>query len=265
MKGPTIRILIFIYGLIAYAIGLGGLTLFLLWVGSWDFLPLHIDSQEPGPLVVALLANTTLILLFGVQHSVMARPSFKESFTKLIPKSAERSTYVLLSGLLMVAFCFYWQPVAGTLWNIENPTIRVALLAVQVLGWVIAVLATFLINHFELFGLQQIYYGLIDQPLPKLEFRQTFLYRIVRHPLQMGLLIGLWSAPTMTMTHVMLSATMTAYILIGLYYEEIDLVRTLGQPYKDYQKRVWMILPIPSFGRVEQAPQDSISENQNQD
>jgi protein-S-isoprenylcysteine O-methyltransferase Ste14 len=259
-------LLIFTYGIVAYTIGLLGLSLFFLWVGSWEFLPLHVDSQEPGPIGTALLANVTLMLLFGVQHTVMARASFKASIARWIPAAAERSSYVLLSGLLMVAFCFYWQPIAGTLWHIENPTIRTVLLAIQVIGWVIAVLTTFLINHFELFGLQQVYYGLLNQPAPKLEFQQRFLYRIVRHPLQMGLLIGLWSAPTMTMTHVLLSTLMTIYIFIGLHYEELDLVRTLGRPYSEYQKRVRMLLPIPSFNaRNDSANDRGTSERVNTD
>jgi protein-S-isoprenylcysteine O-methyltransferase Ste14 len=239
------RFLILVYGIVSYIIGLGGLVLFILYVGGWDFLPFHIDSASPGSLGVAILINLALMALFAVQHTVMARGGFKRALTKIIPQAAERSTYVLLSGVALGLICFFWQPIAGTLWHVENPVARVALTVFQLIGWVLVVLASFLINHFELFGLQQIYHNFVDKPEPKPDFTDRFLYKFVRHPLQLGVLIGIWSAPTMTMTHLMLSLTMTLYIFVGLYYEEKDLAATLGQDYENYQKRVRMILPIP--------------------
>ncbi len=148
------RLLIFVYGLISYAVGLGGLVWFILFVGGWNFLPFHIDSETPGPLSSALLINLGLISLFGLQHSVMARPSFKSQWTKVIPAAAERSTYVLLSGIILIMFCLYWQPLDGTLWQIDNSSGKMVLIAGYIAGWCLAILATFLINHFELFGLQ---------------------------------------------------------------------------------------------------------------
>ena len=239
------RSLILIYGIVSYAVGLGGLAFFILFLGGWNFLPIHIDSSTPGPLGVSLLINTSLMALFGLQHSVMARRSFKNVWTKVVPQAAERSTYVLLSGVVFCLIGFYWQPLAGTLWHVDNQIARNALIGIQLLGWVLVVVATFLINHFELFGLQQVYFNFVNKPEPAPDFTDRFLYKIVRHPLQLGVLIGIWSTPTMTMTHLMLSATMTVYIFIGLYYEEKDLVATLGQDYEDYQRRVRMILPIP--------------------
>ena len=242
---PMSRILIFIYGVVSYAIGLGGLVYFMLFMGSWEFLPVHIDSGTPGPIGAAVAINLALITLFGLQHTPMARSAVKKLWTTVVPKAAERSTYVLLSGVLMFAICLFWQTLNGTVWHIEPSVARIAITTVQLLGWGMAVLASFLINHFELFGLQQVYYNLLDKPAPSPDYTERFLYKIVRHPLQLGLLIGMWSTPTMTMTHLMLSATMTIYIFIGLYYEEKDLVTYLGEDYENYRKRVRMLLPFP--------------------
>lgn len=239
------RSLILIYGILSYAVGMGGLVFFILWVGSWEFLPFHIDSGEPGPLADALLVNTGLILLLGLQHSVMARPGFKEKWIKVIPPAAERSTYVLLSGVVFFLICFYWQAIAGTLWNVDNQLARTIVTAIQLFGWGLVVASSFVINHFELFGLQQVYYDFVGKPEPSPNFTDRFLYKLVRHPLQLGVLIGIWFTATMTMTHLMLSVTMTLYIFIALHFEEKDLVATLGQDYENYQKRVRMILPIP--------------------
>lgn len=239
------RLLIFIYGLISYAVGLGGLVWFALFVGGWEFLPRHIDSESPGPLSSALLINVSLLTIFVLQHFIMARLTFKSRWTKIIPRAAERSTYLLFSGIIMALFCLYWQPVDGVLWQVDNQTGKIVLIAVYVIGWSIPVLASFMINHFELFGLQQVYFNLINKPEPSPRFTERFFYKFVRHPIQLGTLIGIWSTPTMTMTHLMLSVSLTVYVLISLNYEERDLVTTLGENYKNYQKRVRMIIPLP--------------------
>lgn len=239
------RYIILYYGILSYVIGLGGLTYFILFIGGWDFLPLHINSGTAANPTNALLINIGLISLFGLQHSIMARPSFKNTWTKIIPQVAERSTYVLLSGILMVVICLYWQPIDGTLWQIDNPIFKTLLIIGYLLGWTLAVLATFMINHFELFGLQQVYYNLRNTPEPEPWFTERFFYKIVRHPLQLGVLIGIWSTPTMSMTHLSLSLTMSIYIFIGLYFEEKDLVASLGEDYQNYKKRVPQVLPIP--------------------
>jgi protein-S-isoprenylcysteine O-methyltransferase Ste14 len=194
---------------------------------------------------MAILVNMGLIMLFGLQHSIMARPSFKEKWTKLIPAAAERSTYVLFSGVIMGLICLYWQPIDGFLWQVNQPTLQTILIAGYCFGWILVVLASFLINHFELFGLQQVYLNLKNKAEPSPHFTDRWLYKIVRHPLQLGVLIGLWSTPTMSMTHLMLAVTMSIYVFIGLYYEEKDLVKTLGQSYEDYQRRVRMVVPLP--------------------
>ena len=237
------RYLILIYGVIAYLIGMAGLFYFFLFVGGWDFLPIHVDS--PGPLVNALLINTGLIALFAVQHTIMARQGFKEGLTRLIPKAAERSTFVLVSGIIMLLICYFWQAINGTVWHVENRIGSLILIILHILGWVIAVLTSFIINHFELFGLQQVYLNFVNKPMPPHKFTDRLFYKIVRHPLQFGLLVGMWFTPTMSMTHLSLSVLFTIYIFIGLQYEEKDLVKFLGQDYQNYQKRVPMVLPIP--------------------
>ena len=239
------RSLILIYGFLSYAVGMGGLGFFVLFVGGWDFLPFHIDSGEPGPLAVALLVNLALMILLGLQHSVMARPSFKDAWIKVIPPAAERSTYVLLSGVVFFLICFYWHAIAGTFWHVDHQLARTILTAMQLFGWGLVVASSFVINHFELFGLQQVYYYFVGKPEPPPKFTDRFLYKIVRHPLQLGVLIGIWFTATMTMTHLMLSVAMTLYIFIGLYFEEMGLVATLGQEYEDYRNGVRMIVPLP--------------------
>jgi len=243
------RSLILAYGMISYAIGMGGLAVFVLFVGGWDVLPVHIDSGEPAPLVFALSINSTLMILLGLQHTVMARPGFKKGWTQVIPPAAERSTYVLLSGVVFLLICFYWQSIAGTAWHIDNTIARTVVTAMQLFGWVSVVVSSFVINHLELFGLQQVYCHFSDQVEPAAKFTDRSLYKLVRHPLQLGILIGIWCAATMTMTHLLLSASMTVYIFLGLHFEERDLVATFGQDYEDYQRRVPMILPIPKRTR----------------
>ena len=239
------RLLIFIYGLLSYAVGLGGLVWFALFIGGWEFLPRHIDSDIPGPLSSALLINAGLLTLFVLQHSAMARLTFKSRWTKIIPRAAERSTYLFISGIIMALFCLYWQPINGVVWQVDNQIGQIVLIAVYIIGWTVPVLASFMINHFELFGLQQVYFNLIKKSEPPPHFTERWFYKVVRHPIQLGTLIGIWSTPTMTMTHLMLSVTLTTYVLISLKYEERDLVTSLGEKYENYQKRVRMIIPLP--------------------
>lgn len=239
------RVLILIFGVLSYVVGLGGLSYFFLYVGGWEFLPLHVNSGTPGPVATALLVNTALMLIWGLQHSIMARDSFKESWIQIVPVAIERSTYVLLSGILMVAICLFWQALPGLAWHIENPIVGAILIVLHVSGWVIAVTSSFLINHFELFGLQQVYLAFTGKPEPARHFVERSFYKIVRHPLQFGILLGMWSAPSMSMTRLCLAAMMTVYIYIGLYFEEKTLLVHLGQDYENYRSRVRKLLPIP--------------------
>lgn len=239
------RLFIFIYGLLSYAIGLGGLVWFALFIGGWDFLPRHIDSDVPGPLGTAIFINTSLIIIFVLQHSIMARLTFKSRWTKMIPPATERSTYLLLSGIIMALFCLYWQPVNGIVWQVDNQIGQIILIALYIIGWSIPVMASFMINHFELFGLQQVYFNLINKPEPSPHFTERWFYKGVRHPIQLGTLVGIWATPIMSVTHLILSLPLTIYVLLSLKYEEKDLVTILGKDYEDYQKRVRMIIPLP--------------------
>lgn len=235
--------LLMIYSVLAYVTGLGVLTGFVLWVGPWDFLPWHIDSGRPVPFAQGILIDLGLLLLFGLQHSIMARPGFKRLLTKVVPAPAERSTYVLLSALAIGVICILWQPLDGMIWDVQIPVLRWLLIGGYIFGWGMSVWTTFIIDHFELFGLHQAWRHLRGRPEPEPAFHELSLYRLVRHPMQLGVLIGLWSTPTMSWSHLFLAFGMTVYVLIGLYFEERDLVRDLGEDYADYRRRVPQLIP----------------------
>jgi methanethiol S-methyltransferase len=237
--------LILLYGIIAYAIGMGGLMYFILFVGGWSFMPIHVNSGIPGPLPAALLVNVVLILVFGMQHSLMARADFKKRLTAIFPAVMERSTYVLLSGILMLVISLNWQAIEGTVWLVQNSLGRSLLISLHVAGWAIAVIATFLINHFELFGLQQVWCNFKNRAEPPVVFSEKWFYKLVRHPLQFGILMGLWITPYMSATLFFLAVAMTVYIFIGLHFEEKDLIAQHGEGYRDYQRRVRKIIPLP--------------------
>ena len=238
------RLSIFIYGIFAYLFGLSTLFLFLLFVAPWDILPFHIDSVQTNSLESALLINISLVILFALQHSIMAREQFKEFITEFIPKAAERSTYVFVSGIFLSLIFIYWLGVDGYLWQVDNHVGEVILISIYIFGWTFSTISSFIINHFELFGLQQVYLNLKNRAEPEPEFVDNYFYKFIRHPIQLGTLIGIWATPNMSYTHLMLSVTFTIYIFIGLHFEEKDLVRTLGKKYKTYQERVSMIIPF---------------------
>lgn len=239
------RSIIFIYGIFAYTLALIAQMWFILYIGEWEFMPSTINTQYPVPLMSALLINLALVLLFSLQHSLMARTLFKKYLTKVIPVAAERSTYVLFSGVALGLICLYWQPLDGFLWQVDNEIGRTLLSAGYLFGWTFSLFSTFIINHFELFGLQQIYLNLLNKPSPAIEFKEKLFYKFVRHPIQLGVLIGLWITPTMSYSHLMLSSTLTIYIFVGLWFEERDLISVLGNIYKEYQQRVRMMFPFP--------------------
>ncbi len=233
----------FIYGLFAYGVALVGQIWFILYLSQWDAMHRTITMAQTSPLSFALLIDIVLVLLWGVQHSMMARGWFKEKWTQLIPDVIERSTYVLFSGIVMLAIVFFWQPIDGVLWNVPEGILREILWGGFIFGWVFSVVATFVINHFELFGLQQVYLHLRHKSTPEQDFTERLFYKFIRHPIQLGVLIGLWVTPIMSYGHLLLSVLMTIYIFIGLYYEEKDLLSDLGESYEDYRKRVGMMFP----------------------
>jgi len=202
-----------------------------------------IDSGPQVALPVALAIDFALLTLFALQHSVMARQWFKAMWTRIVPSSVERSTYVLFSSVALLVLFWKWQPIGGLVWSVQNPSGRIVLLAMYALGWFIVLLATFLINHFDLFGLRQVWLHIRGQAYTPLKFRIPALYRIVRHPLYVGWLLVFWSAPQMTVAHLLFAIATTGYILVAIQFEERDLVRIHGE-YEEYRRRVPMLLPF---------------------
>ncbi len=228
--------------------GLSYLTFFLtfsyaiLFIGNL-FVPVGLDSlPDEGSIAFAITINITLISLFGIQHSVMARPWFKRWLTRYIPDHLERSTYVLVSTFFFFPLVFCWQPIGGVLWSIQDPLAVGLIYVMFAIGWGIMFLASFQLNHFDLFGLRQVWLHFRGQKYTDLPFQTPWLYRYMRHPLYVGLLIGLWAAPTMTITHFALALTCTIYVRIGSYYEERDLNQHLPE-YGQYRKEVSGFIP----------------------
>jgi protein-S-isoprenylcysteine O-methyltransferase Ste14 len=245
MKGDFMfkRITTFIYGLISYLLFLGTFLYAIGFIGNL-VVPKSIDSGRTGPLSEALLINAALLTLFAVQHSVMARPWFKRAWTRLVPKPAERSTYVLLSSLALLLLFWQWQPIGGVVWTVEQPVMQMVIYGLYAIGWLLVLSSTFLINHFDLFGLRQVFLYLIGRPYTQLKFGTPILYRHVRHPLYLGWLFAFWSTPTMTVAHLVFAIATTAYIFVAIQLEEKDLMDTFGDDYRRYKKTVPMNIPI---------------------
>lgn len=237
------RVLVFLYGLIAYAAFFGAILYAIGFVGN-ILVSKSIDGPATVPFTEALMINAALLGLFAVQHSVMARQWFKRLITRIIPEASERSTYVLLSSAILSLLYWKWQPMEGTIWSVEG-TWATVLQVFFWMGWGLLFLSSFLINHFDLFGLRQVYLNLTKKDYTQLEFKLPSLYKIIRHPLYLGFIIGVWATPNMSVGHLVFSIATTAYIFVGIQFEERDLVRIHGENYTKYQKEVPMILPIP--------------------
>lgn len=236
------RWLIFFYGLACYAIALVTLLYAIGFVGNL-WVPKSIDSPREGPLGLALLIDGVLLAAFAIQHSVMARPAFKRWWTRIVPAAAERSTYILFASIALIALYRYWEPIGGVVWSVQSPAAVAVLYGLFALGWGLVFLSSFLINHFDLFGLRQVWLQLRGKPYTQVHFGTPVLYRIVRHPLYVGLLLAFWSTPTMTLTHLVFAIGTTLYILIAIQLEEHDLV-TEHPEYAQYKKRVPMLVPF---------------------
>jgi methanethiol S-methyltransferase len=236
------RITTFMYGTLCYLLFLITFLYAIAFIGNIG-LTHSMDSDPTAPFGQALLINTLLLGLFAVQHSVMARPAFKQWWTRVVPKPAERSTYVLFSSLALLLLFHAWEPMGGGVWDVGDPILRGAIYGVFAGGWLLILVATFLINHFDLFGMRQVWLYLIGRPYQPLAFKTPSLYRYVRHPLYVGWLMTFWATPTMTAAHLVFALVTTAYILIAIRWEERDLVEMHGQAYTRYREEVPMLIP----------------------
>jgi protein-S-isoprenylcysteine O-methyltransferase Ste14 len=233
-----------LYGIGAYAVFLVSLLYAIGFVGDFG-VPKTIDSGAAGPLAESLLIDVLLLGLFAVQHSVMARPGFKRWWTRLVPRSVERSTYVLFASLVLVALFWHWRAVPQPVWTVQAPLGVAALTAIFWSGWGLLLLSTFLLSHFELFGLKQVFARLLNHDLPAPQFHTPLLYRHVRHPIYLSFLLAFWATPAMTVGHLLFAVATTGYILIAIQLEERDLIALFGDQYRRYRRQVGMLVPLP--------------------
>lgn len=242
------RILAIGYALVAYLIFFATFLWLIAFLADFAFFPTTVDNAVNGrPFVQSILVDVALIAVFGMQHSMMARPAFKASWTKLVPASVERSTYVLAAAIALALLLGYWHRIDGVVWDVRGTVAEPILWGLFAIGWGVLLTSTFLINHFELFGLQQAWmHGRPRDTMPP-KLREPLFYRYVRHPLYLGFTIGFWATPYMTASHLLFVLGMQVYILIGIAHEERDLVAYFGPDYENYRTRVGML--IPGIGR----------------
>ncbi len=247
-----------VHGLFAYALFVTAFLYSIGFVGNVA-VPKSIDSGLAGPVAPALIVDALLLGLFAVQHSVMARRGFKRWWTQIIPQALERSTFVLLASLVLFLTYWQWRPVPAAVWTVTDPALETALHVVFWGGWGTALIGTFLIDHFELFGVRQAFAWAFDRRLPAPEFRAPFFYRYVRHPIYLGFLLAFWSTPRMTEGHLLFAVATTGYILVGIWFEERDLIRQFGERYRRYRDEVGMLVPKARRGAAQQGerPQGS--------
>ncbi len=243
-----------LFGVVAYGVTLVALLYLIGFTGNL-VVPKSIDSGTVGPLLQSVIVDTLLIGVFAIQHSVMARPGFKRWWTQIVPASVERSTYVLFASFALLLLYWQWQPIPTPVWTVDNPVAAGAIDAIFWLGWVVLVASTFLLNHFELFGLSQVFVRLFGKQPSETKFRTPLLYRYVRHPIYLGILLAVWATPAMTVGHLLYSLGITAYILVGIQLEEHDLIQQFGERYRRYRRHAAMLVPLP--GRKFAGPEDA--------
>ena len=238
------RVVFFLYGLVAYLLFL---VAFLYAIGfvADRWVPKGIDDGAVVPMAVAIVTNVALLLLFAVQHNLMARPWFKDWWTRFVPRPIERSTYVALASLILLLLYWQWRPMPDVVWHVDNATGRGVLWALYFLGWAIVLWSSFVIDHFELFGMKQVWFYLQGRESSTAPFSERSIYRWVRHPLMLGFILAFWSAPTMSQGRLLFALVTTAWILIAIQIEERDLATFLGDPYREYRQRTPMLLPLP--------------------
>ncbi|MBR1126146.1 isoprenylcysteine carboxylmethyltransferase family protein [Bradyrhizobium lablabi] len=236
------KVFAFLYGMASYLVFFGTI-LYAIGFVMGLVVPKTIDTGTDSSVVEAIVINLLLLTLFAVQHSVMARQRFKAWWTQYVPKPIERSTYVLLASLCLLLLFWQWRPMPAIVWEITDPHLAVTVAMISLAGWVLVFVSTFMINHFELFGLSQVVHHLADKPVPAARFYTPLLYKFVRHPLYLGFIIAFWAAPVMTVGHLMFAAVTTIYILLGIYLEEKDLIAAFGDQYREYRLRVSMLIP----------------------
>lgn len=236
------RIGFFVYGLVCYAIFFATFLYAIGFIGGF-VVPTTLDGPARGPLAQGIAINAALLGVFALQHSIMARRWFKERWTRVVPPALERSTYVLLSSLALILVFWQWRPLGGVVWSVEDPAARAVLLSLFAFGWALVLVSTFLINHFDLFGLRQVWLYLRNRPYTSLKFGTPGPYRLVRHPLYVGWFFAFWMTPVMTYAHLLFAIATTAYILIAIQFEERDLVHAHPE-YADYRKNVPMLVPF---------------------
>jgi len=235
----------------------------IFFIGG-GIVPKTIDSGTAGPVAQAILIDALLLGVFAVQHSVMARPGFKKWWTRIVPKSMERSTYVLFSSLALFLLFWQWQPIGGVIWSVQAHWAQILLRAIFACGWFILLTGTFMISHAHLFGLQQVYENLQNKPISNPKFMQPGYYRYIRHPLMLGFIIGFWATPLMTTGHLLFAASATGYILIALQLEERDLVHFFGEKYLEYKRRVQMLIPFSKGRSIGEEQEVNFSEQTGQ-
>ena len=233
-----------LYGVFSYLVFLGAILYAIVFVGDLP-VPKTIDSGQGGSLGAALVIDILLLGLFAIQHSVMARPAFKRWWTRFVPQPVERTTYVLLASLVLVLLFWQWRPIPQVIWSVADPSGVAAMRAISWIGWGIVFLSTFLLNHFELFGLRQVYARLRGWSLPGPVFKAPLFYKRVRHPIYLGFLLAFWATASMTVGHLVFAIGTTGYILLGIYLEERDLVGLFGDQYRRYREQVSMLIPLP--------------------
>jgi protein-S-isoprenylcysteine O-methyltransferase Ste14 len=237
------RSLALLYGLVCYVVFLATFLYAIGFVSNF-LVPVSIDSAPDGDFIGSLLTDLVLLMIFAIQHSVMARPAFKRWWTRFVPEVVERSTYVLAASLALILLFVYWRPLGGIVWSVEGSVSVAMLYVLCAFGFLLVLASTFLINHFDLFGLRQVWLYFIGKPYRPIGFRTPGPYRMIRHPLYAGFILAFWATPVMSIAHLVFAIATTCYILLAIQFEEHDLVTSLGTPYRDYRKHVPMLIPF---------------------